>query len=121
MERRLTFPSTMRLSGERAFAAVFDAKVRRGAGPLTFYALPNTLGHHRLGLTVPRRVGNAVRRNRVKRLLREAFRLQQHELPGTHDIVVVVRPHEATEQATYARWMREAVAGLDEAWRRRRE
>lgn len=118
--KRLTFPARMRLSGERAFAAVFAEQIRRGSGPLTFYARPNALGHHRLGLTVPRRVGTAVRRNRIKRLLREAFRLQQHELPGAYDLVVVVRPHEPEPWERYRDRMAQAVRGLDEAWRRRR-
>lgn len=109
----------MRISGELAFAAVFAAQVRRGLGPLVFYGLPNALGHHRLGLTVPRRVGNAVRRNRIKRLLREAFRLSQHELPGALDVVVVVRPHEAAPLAEYQQKLAVAFAALDEAWRRR--
>ena len=46
----------------------------------------------RLGVTVSRRVGNAVVRNRLKRLIREAFRLQQWDLPASLDIVVVAKP-----------------------------
>jgi ribonuclease P protein component len=109
----------MRLSGERAFSAVFAEQVRRGSGPLVLYARPNTVGHHRLGLTVPRRVGSAVRRNRIKRLIREAFRLQQHELPGSYDLVVVVRPHPPAALADYMERLALAQRGLDEAWRRR--
>jgi len=118
-ERRFTFPARMRLSGERAFAEVFAEQVRRGVGPLVFYARPNALGHHRLGLTVPRRVGTAVRRNRIKRLLREAFRLQQHDLPGSYDLVVVVRPHQPALLQEYVEKLGLALRGLDEAWRRR--
>ena len=43
----------------------------------------------RLGLVVSRRHGNAVTRSRIKRLLREAFRLTKHELPGPHDLVLL--------------------------------
>jgi ribonuclease P protein component len=56
----------------------------------------------RLGVSVGRRVGGAVERNRVKRLLREAFWAVAPELPGTSDYVVVARP-EASELARRGR------------------
>ncbi len=80
---------------------MFAGRMRRSRGPLTIYALPNSLGHPRLGLSVSRRVGTAVLRNRIKRLLREAFRLSQHELPGAFDYVIVVRPHQPLKLADY--------------------
>jgi ribonuclease P protein component len=51
----------------------------------------NRIGHHRLGLTVSRKVGNSVMRNRAKRLLREIFRKSYREIPGQFDLVVNVR------------------------------
>jgi len=55
-------------------------------------ARPNALGHARLGLAVGvRAAGNAVRRNRVKRVVRETFRVNQQELPPV-DLVVNARP-----------------------------
>ncbi|SMC23558.1 ribonuclease P protein component [Desulfacinum hydrothermale DSM 13146] len=54
---------------------------------------PNGLDHHRLGLIVQKRFWNAVQRNRIKRCLREWFRLHKHRLPGPgKDIVVIARP-----------------------------
>ena len=47
--------------------------------------------HCRLGLTVSRKVGGAVVRNRVKRLLREWFRLHHHELTADWDLVIIAR------------------------------
>ncbi|MEO0966671.1 MAG: ribonuclease P protein component [Planctomycetota bacterium] len=91
---RFTYPRRFRLTGRRQFSAVFSHRVRRSAGPLTIAARPNGLGHNRVGLSVPRRVGNAVARNRVKRLIREAIRLNQHDLPAGYDLVISVRPHE---------------------------
>ena len=88
-----TFPRSHRLSGPAAFAAVYDGRVRESRGPLTIYGRVNGLSHCRLGLSVSRKVGIAVRRTRVKRLLREAFRLMHHDLPCGYDWVVVVRPH----------------------------
>jgi ribonuclease P protein component len=117
--RRHTFRRRHRLSGRRAFAAVFDARVRKHAGPLTVFAKANGLDHPRLGLTVPRRVGKAVVRNRIKRLLREAFRLMRHDWPGGYDIVVVVRPHQPATLADYQRLLFGAVRGLHLEWERR--
>ena len=51
----------------------------------------NGLPHPRLGLIVGRRHGGAVQRNRLKRVLREAFRLSQHDLPAGYDLVCTPR------------------------------
>jgi ribonuclease P protein component len=56
------------------------------------YGLPNGLPHCRLGLSVSRKVGGAVVRNRWRRLLREAFRLCRRQLPTGLDLVLIPRP-----------------------------
>ncbi len=52
----------------------------------------NRLSGSRLGISVPRKVGNAVQRNRIKRIIREAFRLHWEVFPRCSDIVFAVRP-----------------------------
>lgn len=58
---------------------------------LLIYACDNGLPHSRLGLSVSRKVGNAVYRNRLRRLYREAFRLTRHQLPTGLDLVLIPR------------------------------
>ncbi len=91
--QRLPFTKEQRLRTGADFDAVFAAKLSVGDGVLVVHARPNGLNHARLGLAVSRRVGNAVRRNRWKRCIREAFRLAQHELPAL-DLVCLPRLRE---------------------------
>ena len=61
-------------------------------GPIAVFAAPSELKHCRFGLSISRKVGNAVRRNRLRRQLREAFRQLQHDFPGAYDLVVTGAP-----------------------------
>lgn len=77
----------------------FDRAYREGRAHasrhLVLYAFPRAEAAHdgaRLGVSVGRKVGSAVERNRVKRLLREAFWADDVELPEGHDFVIVARP-----------------------------
>lgn len=118
-QRRFVFRHRHRLHGSASFQAVHQARARKHAGPLTVLARPNGLSESRLGLSVGRRVGNAVKRNRVKRLLRESFRLTRHRWPSGYDWVVVVKPHELLGLSEYQRLMTSAVGMLDKEWSRR--
>jgi ribonuclease P protein component len=120
-KRRFTFSKQQRVRGREEFAAVFDAKVRQSRGPLTAYALPTDGESPRLGLSVSRRVGTAPRRNRIKRLLREAFRLMRHDFPRAYDIVVVVRPHEPLILAEYQRMLSALMVKLHAMWSEREQ
>ena len=64
---------------------------RRQAGILCFTAGKNRLGHNRLGLTVSAKLACAVKRNRIKRLFREAYRLHEDEFATGVDLVLVAR------------------------------
>ncbi len=86
---KLLFPKQSRLVTKADFERVYKARCKAGDGVLLVFAWPNELGRTRLGLSVSKKVGNAVVRNRHKRLLREAFRLSQHQLPAGLDIIVI--------------------------------
>lgn len=64
---------------------------RQGNASLVIYARPNGLEWSRIGITTSRKVGKAVRRNRWRRLLREAFRQNKAALPRGFDLVVIVQ------------------------------
>jgi ribonuclease P protein component len=53
---------------------------------------PNERSQTRLGITVTKKIGKAVKRNRIKRLVREYFRLNKHQLRQGCDILVIARP-----------------------------
>jgi ribonuclease P protein component len=116
---RQTFPKKLHVRTHREYSAVFEPRVRISRGPLLMYGIPNRLGHCRLGLSTPRRVGIAVVRNRLRRMLRESFRLLQHELPPGYDLIVVVRPHEPMALDKYQRLLRDLCVALDAVWRKK--
>lgn len=118
--KRYSFGRHQRVRKQREFDRAYRARAVKRAGPLRVHGVPNELPHSRLGLSVSRRVGNAVRRNRIKRLLREAFRLWQHEMPQGYDWVVVVMPHESLTLPEYQRLLADATERLDRHWRKKR-
>jgi ribonuclease P protein component len=119
--RRHTLPKKIQLRSKTDYDAVFDARTRDSRGPLTTYSRPNGLPHQRFGMSVGRKVGSAVRRNRIRRLLRESYRLLQYDLPAGYDWVVVVRPHAPLALAEYQRLLSGMFVKLHNGWRKRGE
>jgi ribonuclease P protein component len=115
----LRFGRRQRLTKANEFDAVHRARVRKNVGPLGVSAAPNGLGHARLGLSIGRRLGGAVVRSRLKRLVREAFRLEQASMPAGLDLVVTVRTPSGAELGAYRAALREAAHELGLEWERR--
>lgn len=87
----LKFGRELRLLTPSQFDNVFQNPFRVSSPLFTILAKANQLPHPRLGLTIAKkRVKLAVHRNRIKRCVRDNFRLHQHELPGV-DLVLMVK------------------------------
>jgi ribonuclease P protein component len=99
--RRERFPAAARVRRRPEYLTIQN-RGRRLSGPnLLLFALP---GDGRLGVTVSKKVGGAVLRNRVKRWIRECYRRRRPEFPRGVDLVVVARPPAASaDQATVCR------------------
>lgn len=73
------------------FSFVFDQAIPAVSNHITILARHNELKTARLGITVPKKkVKNATDRNTIKRIIRESFRLQRHQLPNV-DIIVIAK------------------------------
>jgi ribonuclease P protein component len=83
---------TAYLRGSKDFQKVYRTGKRYEGVLMTAFVLPNNLSHNRFGVTASRKaLGNAVQRNRAKRLLKETFRLKRSSLQGllqTYDWVI---------------------------------
>ena len=106
---RQGFAPHQRILTAAGFDAVYSRRVRAMDSFFSVNAAPNDLGYPRLGLSIGKKaVGNSVARNRVKRQVRESFRLIAGQLPGL-DLVVGAR--NAARTAHNAR-LRESLDGL---------
>ena len=89
---RPTFRPHERINSPEDFRRAFERKRSVSDASMVVYGVENGRDHPRLGISVSRKkLRSAVARNRVKRLLREAFRLSKAELPSGVDLVVVPR------------------------------
>lgn len=111
MTRRFAFRPRQRLRRQRDFDRVFARRCSAGDRLLVVHVEAGDLEWTRLGIKAGRRVGGAVTRSRVRRRLREAFRLKQHDLPAGLDVVCVVRsPAAAASVEDFSRSLETLIA-----------
>ena len=84
--RPLRLPRTSRLCDSHAFGLLLKEGARVSDGLLGLWGRRNGLAYTRFGMVVSRKHGNAVRRNQIRRRLREAFRLTRGKLPSGLDL-----------------------------------
>ena len=92
MVKQFSFSKNQRLVSNRQFKAVLARGLRLSNGLLTLCMAENDCGYPRLGVSVSKSCGNAVVRNRLKRLLREAFRQSQDRIPAGFDYLLMIHP-----------------------------
>ena len=106
------FRPEQRLRAPKQFSQAYERGRRLGNECFSANVLPNDLGAARLGLSIAARtVGNAVHRNRIRRVIRETFRLHQNELPAL-DIVIGARSQARDAEAT------RLAASLTKLWKK---
>mgnify|MGYP002624114614 CR=1 FL=1 len=108
----LRLPREARMRQTREFENVYAQQHRAGDQFLLVFAAANELGRTRFGLSVSRKHGSAVRRARIKRLLREAFRLSRTDLPAGLDLILIPRQGVQATVDDYRRSLRKLSAKL---------
>lgn len=98
--KRFSFPKKKRLVDNRQFKAILAHGRRLSNGLLTLYVAENDCGYPRLGISIGKSHGNAVVRNHLKRLLREAFRQSQEQIPAGFDYLIMISPQWPKESDT---------------------
>lgn len=93
-----TFPKSIRLRKRRQYQRMATSTQQFVGRWVTVDIRENRLTHARLGITVTRRYGKAHDRNRFKRIVREAYRLCQHQLVSGYDLNI--RPRSAAKEAS---------------------
>lgn len=98
-----SFPRSRRVGSPEDFNAVFKEGIRLKQGCLIMYAKPNGRLNPRLGLAVSKKaIPKAAERNKVKRLIRESFRLYQNQLANIDIVVVVTRHYFETQPSLWS-------------------
>jgi len=103
-----TFPPTARLRSSRDFERVYAIKCKAADGVLLMFLARNDLTATRIGLSVSKKHGGAIERNRLKRWLREAFRLERQQFPIGLDLIAIPLAADRASLTAY----RQSLVGL---------
>lgn len=106
------FTRARRIAATSDFDRIYALKQRVGDDHLLIFCAANPAGVTRIGLSVSRKHGNSVVRHHLKRLLREAYRLEQHGLPEGLDLVLIPRIGATSTVDDYRRSLRKLVPRL---------
>ncbi len=102
------FPPTAHLRSGRDFERVYSLKCKAADGVLLLFAARSASTSTRIGLSVSKKHGGAVDRNRLKRWLREAFRLERHRFPAGLDLIAIPLVADRASLSAY----RQSLIGL---------
>ena len=105
------YPKVARVRRRAEFVSLQREGRRRHTAHFVVVRRPSAGGTSRLGVTVSKRVGNAVKRNRIKRLVREVFRRRRETISPPSDVVVIARP--GADTLTYAQAAIEFARALE--------
>jgi ribonuclease P protein component len=97
--KRHGFARAEHLRSPLDFRRVYERRRSASDDWIIIYACENGLSHLRLGMSVSRKIGKAIHRNRLRRLYREAFRLSKPEMPTGLDLVFIPRTDTAPSLA----------------------
>lgn len=114
MSKKYRFLKSDRIKKRWEFSRVYQYGQKYVNRRFVVYVLNNRKKRSRLGVTVSKKVGNSVKRNRVKRLIRESFRFSKDQIAPGNDIVVVAR------KSAYGLSFQEAKRSLMDLWKRAR-
>ncbi len=91
MERSFRFTKKERITQPQDFRRVMKSGRRHTSRNFILFILKNEKTFHRLGIVVKKEIGPATYRNRMKRYLREFFRLHKHQIKGSYDIILMAK------------------------------
>ena len=99
---RFTFTKSEHVQAHAEIRSLFQEGRRVACNGAKLFYKPNSLAYNRIAFTFPRKFGNAVQRNRAKRVGREAYRLAKYSIKSGYDMVLLVYP--GTDTLSYRSW-----------------